>query len=360
MRSKPSRIRPNNLRECALAWLFRAYILAQASLASAQDTTVIGDVLCRQPVAGSPNVFLFTFGYDSSEAAPILLLPGPQNFFTPGPGNLGQLTTFYPGLHPKAFRIAFDFSLQDSFSWNLQNKQYLISRRSPRCAPETVPSAAPARLPASAQTARVENIVAALTCIEIIPGGYRAVFGYESFERSPVLIASGTRNNIAPVTAPQRQLTTLYPGYFPRAFRVDVTAPAPALAGNITWNFLGQARQASLNSPICLSETRPPPAGSLSLESGAGQSAAINTPFPQLIRVKVLLSGAAVEGVVVRASAPTSGASANFASSTAATDVNGIASFSASANSIRGAYSISITRTTAAPGPSISIGLVNQ
>jgi hypothetical protein len=352
--------------QASAAWLLGACMLGQVQHAKAD--TIIGDVLCRQPVAGSPNVFLFTLGYESFGASPVLLLPGPQNFFSPGPGNLGQLTTFYPGRHPKAFRIPFDFSLQDTFSWSLQSKQYLISKRSPRCSPETAPQpAAPVPLPVApmraaggVQTALLENIVAALTCIEIIPGGYRAVFGYESFERSPVLIASGASNNIAPATAPQRQLTTLYPGYFPRAFRIDVTAVAPALAGNITWNFLGQARQASLNSPICLSETRPPPAGTLSVESGGGQSAAINTPFPQVIRIKVLLSGGAVEGVILRATAPASGASASFVSATASTDSAGIATFSARANGTTGAYSISITRTTEAPGPSISVGLVNQ
>ncbi len=357
-------------RQALAAWLLGISLLGQAACARAD--AIIGDVLCRQPVAGSSNVFLFTLGYESFETSPVLLLPGPQNFFSPGPGNLGQLTTFYPGRHPKAFRIAFDFSLQDSFSWSLQTKQYLISKRSPRCSPESAPQqavpapvpvpmpAVPMRAAGGAQTALLENIVAALTCIEIIPGGYRAVFGYESFERSPVSISAGASNNIAPVTAPQRQLTTLYPGYFPRAFRIDVTAAAPALAGNITWNFLGQARQASLNSPICLSETRPPPAGALSVESGAGQSTAINTPFPQLIRVKVLLNGGAVEGVILRATAPASGASASFVSATASTDSAGVATFSARANGTTGAYSISITRTTEAPGPSVSVGLINQ
>jgi hypothetical protein len=375
MHNRQSRTRPRHLRWriVAFAWfglqalsasLLVACLLGQASRASAG--TIIGDVLCRQPVAGSPNVFLFTFGYEDSDASPILLLPGAQNFFTPGPGNLGQLTTFYPGRHRKAFRIAFDFNLQDSYSWSLQNKQYLISKRSPRCAPETAPPqavpvpTAQMRAAGGAQTALLENIIAALTCIEIIPGGYRAVFGYESFEKSPVLISASASNNIAPNTAPQGQLTTLYPGYFPRAFRIDVTAVAPAVAGNITWNFLGQARQANLNSPICLSETRPPPAGTLTVESGAGQSTAINTPFPQPVRIKVLLNGGAVEGVILRATAPASGASAGFVSATATTDTAGIATFSARANATIGAYSISIARTTEAPGPSISIGLVNQ
>jgi hypothetical protein len=362
MHDRQSRITPVHWgRHLLTAWLFGTLMLGHAAPASAD--TIIGDVLCREPVAGSPNVFLFTFGYESFEASPVLLLPGPQNFFTPGPGNRGQLTTFFPGLQRKAFRIAFDFGVADSFSWVLQNKQYLISRRSPRCTPEATPQlAAPTRLPSGAPPAQVQvqNIVAALTCIEPIPNGYRAVFGYESFELSPVFIAAGTSNNIAPLTAPQRQLTTLYPGFFPRAFRVDVTAQPPALAGNINWNFLGQARQASLNSPICVSQTRPPISGALSLESGGNQTAPINTPFPQVIRIKVLVRGGLVEGVILRASAPTTGASAGFVFATAATDTDGIATFRARANGITGAYSISITRTTEAPGPSISIGLVNQ
>lgn len=360
MHNRQRHLRPRDLvvthtarvvRQAAARWLFYALTLAQAPTAGAQ---VIGDVVCRTPVAGMPNQFLFTFGYESFEASPILVLPGPQNFFTPGPGNRGQLSTFYPGLHAQAFRIAFDFSGQDSLSWALRNQQYLISKRSRRCAPE---AAAPVDLAGSAQGAPINT---SLTCIELIPNGYRAVFGYESLERSPVLIASGASNNITPGTTVQRQLRTFYPGYFPRAFRVEVTAVAPALAGDITWNFLGQARLAGLNSPICLSQTRAPIAGTLSVESGGNQSAPINTLFPQPIRVKVLLRGLAVEGVVVRASAPTSGASANFALPTATTDVNGIASFSASANPTAGAYSISFTRTTEAPGPSLSLGLVNQ
>ena len=344
-------------RQGVARWLFCALMLGQTSLVSAQNT-IVGDALCRQPVAGLPNTFLFTFGYESAEASPVLLLPGAQNFFTPQAGNRGQLSTFYPGRHSKAFRIAFDLSVQESFNWVLQNRQHLISKRSPRCAPEAVPLAPP--FPAVSGVAGSPNILANLSCIELIPNGYRAVFGYESFERNPVLIAAGASNNIAPNSAPQRQLTTLYPGYSPRAFRVEVTAVAPALAGDITWNFLGQARLAGLTSPICVSETGAPIAGALSLASGGNQSAAINTPFPQAIRVNVLLGGFATEGVVLRASAPSSGASASFVSATATTDVNGIARFNARANGIAGAYSISVTRSTEALGPSISVGLVNQ
>jgi hypothetical protein len=190
--------------------------------ALAQTNTIVGDVLCYQPIADVPNIARFIFGYESFEVSPVLLLPGPNNFFTPGPGNLGQITTFYPGYNRRAYRIDFDFTSTDSYSWVLQSQQYLVSLRSPKC---------------------------------------------------PLQQAK-------PTTTPQ-------------------------------------------------------------LVSGSNQTANVNVAFAAPLRVKVVstINGAALAGVEVRFYSPTTGASSS-ALGTATSDSNGLVSVNATANAIRGAYTI--------------------
>jgi hypothetical protein len=136
---------------------------------TARADTIIGDVLCYQPIADVPNIARFTFGYESFGASPVLQLPGPTNFFSPGPGNLGQLTTFYPGYFPRAFRIDFDFTTNDSYSWVLQGQLYLISLRSPLCPPQLAkPTATPQLFTGSNQTANVNAAFAAPLKVKVV------------------------------------------------------------------------------------------------------------------------------------------------------------------------------------------------
>jgi hypothetical protein len=245
--SSPSPLRDALCRARIVAISSALFALSASQWAVAD--TIIGDVLCYTPKFGSLE---FVFGYESFEASPVLLLPGPNNFFTPGPGNLGQLTTFYPGYYREAFRISFDMFDRtvtpplpiDSFSWVLQNKQYLISTRSPLC---PTPSTAP-------------------------------------------LIAS------------------------------------------------------------------------LLVTAGANQVAATGSAFSQAISIRATSGGRALAGLVVRFSAPPTGASATFATSgNATTDVNGVATMNAAAGATAGSYDVTVSvGTSPSPITSIVLPLTNQ
>lgn len=140
--------------------LTSAFVLALTPRPS--TAAVIGDVLCLQQIADVPNNYRFTFGYENTDTSPTLLLPGPNNYFTPGPGNLGQLTNFFPGEVAQAFRLDFDFSVESSFFWELQSQLYLVSTNVRQCPPELAkPITKPQLITGNNQTATVNTNFAA-------------------------------------------------------------------------------------------------------------------------------------------------------------------------------------------------------
>ncbi|XAH23520.1 IPTL-CTERM sorting domain-containing protein [Xylophilus sp. GW821-FHT01B05] len=84
------------------------------------------------------------------------------------------------------------------------------------------------------------------------------------------------------------------------------------------------------------------PPANVAVQAGTPQSAPINTAFATALQVKVLDGdGAPMRSVVVSFTAPTSGASASFTpSASVATDANGLASVTATANGTAGSYSV--------------------
>jgi hypothetical protein len=75
--------------------------------------------------------------------------------------------------------------------------------------------------------------------------------------------------------------------------------------------------------------------------SGTPQSTTVGTAYPNALQVTVKdISGNLVSGVVVRFTAPASGASAVLSSATAVTNSSGVASVMATANSLLGSYTV--------------------
>lgn len=100
------------------------------------------------------------------------------------------------------------------------------------------------------------------------------------------------------------------------------------------------------------------PASTVATSAGTPQSAAVNQPFTAPLTVRVTDSyGNAVANVAVGFAAPTSGASAVLASTSAATDANGIASVGAAANATPGSYSV--VASAAGASSSASFALTN-
>jgi uncharacterized protein (TIGR03437 family) len=94
------------------------------------------------------------------------------------------------------------------------------------------------------------------------------------------------------------------------------------------------------------------PAASLSVVSGANQTATVNTAFSTPFQVKAVDAGNhAVPGFLVTFTSPASGASCGYPSNSAAvtTDTSGIASVLCTANTTPGTYSVTVSGLGVAP-----------
>ncbi len=88
----------------------------------------------------------------------------------------------------------------------------------------------------------------------------------------------------------------------------------------------------------------------LSVTTGDNQSALVNTPFTTPLQVKLTDdSNVPKSGVTVNFSAPNSGARALLSAASAVTDVNGLASTTATAASMSGSYNIAVSAAGATP-----------
>ncbi|MEZ6186442.1 MAG: choice-of-anchor Q domain-containing protein [Planctomycetota bacterium] len=84
--------------------------------------------------------------------------------------------------------------------------------------------------------------------------------------------------------------------------------------------------------------------GSITIQQGNNQSAFVNTPFANSLRVRVLNgAGNPQVGVTVTYAPSTGGASATLSSTTATTDSNGVAEVTATANGTGGSYTVLVT-----------------
>jgi hypothetical protein len=191
--------------------------------------------------------------------------------------------------------------------------------------------------PSHEARAQLLSINPFLTCIEPIPGGFVANFGYESSEDQPSSIFIGPDNFFTPAPGNRGQISLFFKGYHPRAFRVSYgTSSGPIL----TWNLQGVTAIASVNSPLCDSALNFPLVATLAVNGGGGQSAPVNMKFDALLRVRATVDGRPLQGLSITFSAPASGASASFTPMIATTDANGIASVTALANGIAGTYTV--------------------
>jgi hypothetical protein len=211
------------------------------------------------------------------------------------------------------------------------------------------------------------NINPFIDCIEPLSDGtgFIANFGYESFETSIVQVAVGTDNFFSPNPANRGQIIIFVPGYVQRAFRVpfspDINNPS------LIWNFLGNRVFANNGVRVCgaaapnVGITPGPITATLSVTSGGNQTTARNTLFPQPLRITATFNGRPLQGLTLRFTAPTTGASATFAASTVNTDANGVATVNVTANAVAGSYAVRVAvGTSATPVTSITVPLVNQ
>jgi hypothetical protein len=108
-----------------------ATVFLPSHQAQAQLLDINPFLTCIEPTAGG---FIANFGYESYEDQPSSIFIGPDNFFTPAPGNRGQISLFFKGYHPRAFRIEHQTSSGSILTWNLQGPTTAIaSVNSPVC-----------------------------------------------------------------------------------------------------------------------------------------------------------------------------------------------------------------------------------
>src|SRR5262249_11943583 len=122
------------------------------------------------------------------------------------------------------------------------------------------------------------------------------------------------------------------------AGHASVTATASTVAGAFTVN----ASAAGTGSPVAFQPTNTAGAAtSLGKVSGDGQNATVNQAFAVPLVLGVFDTyGNPVSGVAVAYSSPSSGASAVPTAAVIPTDASGQASFSVSANTVAGSYSV--------------------
>lgn len=133
----------------------------------------------------------------------------------------------------------------------------------------------------------------------------------------------------------------------------SVTATANTVAGS----YAVSASVEGVDTPASFSLTNTPGPAAVNIAAqGDGQSAPVNTPFPEPLVVLVTDAfGNAVEGVDVAFSAPGSGASAMLSAPSATTDANGLAQVTATANGTPGSYAVTATVSGVSPAASFSL-----
>ncbi|MBO9662154.1 Ig-like domain-containing protein [Dokdonella sp.] len=153
-------------------------------------------------------------------------------------------------------------------------------------------------------------------------------------------------------TAPPQliSLSTIGTNEYQVQLRHDVTAP---IAGNVDVQLLGTPSgllTANLLGSITYTQVTldasaiDPVAGSVIAVDGTTQSATVGQPFPQPLKVKVAdANGDPVPGVAVTFAAPTSGAGAILSATSVNTGADGVASATATANTVAGSYTVSVS-----------------
>jgi hypothetical protein len=66
------------------------------------------------------------FGYDNSTGAPVTIPVGANNYFTPGPRNRGQTTTFQPGVVTNAFSVTLNANGGNLGVWFLKGPDNVL------------------------------------------------------------------------------------------------------------------------------------------------------------------------------------------------------------------------------------------
>ena len=62
-----------------------------------------------------------SFAYFSHNSTPVTISPGAENFFAPGPGDIGQPTTFHPGHHRWECIVVVEPAFDGNLRWTLSH-----------------------------------------------------------------------------------------------------------------------------------------------------------------------------------------------------------------------------------------------
>jgi protocatechuate 3,4-dioxygenase beta subunit len=163
-------------------------------------------------------------------------------------------------------------------------------------------------------------------------------------------------------------LTVTGPGSYSNTYTVtavngvatfNLSSAALTTAGSYSYaaSIAGNSSVTAANAPELVSAAS---AASATVVSGTPQSATIGTAFAAALKVKVMDQyGNPVQGASVSFSAPSSGASATFTGSPAATVADGTASVTATANGLAGTAAYTVTASVSGAGTTASFLLTN-
>jgi hypothetical protein len=206
------------------------------------------------PGNGGPLKALW--GYSNPNTASVAILPGVQNFFSPGPSYLGQPTTFVPGTVYGAF--VTDIADGAPLTWTLNGTSVSALATPPLPVDPSVLMKAGEVIPF------VQGVW------EYGPNDYAAVFGYASGAAGTRTIPYGAGNLLSPGPNTNGQPLNFMPGVFGNVFVAHFQGPS--LTWSLTSGGYAATATADANSPRLAADPLPEPgwAGIAAMLAAAG------------------------------------------------------------------------------------------
>ncbi len=214
-----------------------------SALTAVRDTTPQGIRVFVNCVTNHAGTYDATFGYQNGNARAATVPIGNDNYFTPGPPNRGQPSTFQPGISVNAVTVSgipngTDLDWVLSFGGQVQSARASASFAT-KCQPAPQP------------------IHVFVDCVTNHASTFDATFGYQSDNPVPEAVPVASGNSFTPPPADRGQPTTFQPGAHHNIFTVSGVPNGTSLVW--TLSFGGQTSTTTASDSLATKCQVPPP-----------------------------------------------------------------------------------------------------